>query len=272
MPPKADCNSLFNTLTAVLGRNKMASPLIRSVIYGGTVHLRPVLQQLRLFARLCRLRKNNPACRWGKHPATQMATLRASLKDDAWQEEGPWRWYHPSSDLRLEIPAAAAKDDIAYGTHQLGEVWRGATLKLWAKSARHEAQAWNASDADICRAAQQIDFAWLRTFLDRCDGAARSVLLGSVVSPAWMSRIPNANHDGRCDFCPEVFATWLHLAWHCEGVPDVPTMRPSSPAHYLGQRMGWPLKNQPEVERLAILAWLGHVSQLLWLGRYGHTA
>ena len=26
MPPKADCNSLFNTLTAVLGRNKMASP------------------------------------------------------------------------------------------------------------------------------------------------------------------------------------------------------------------------------------------------------
>lgn len=272
MPPKADCNSLFNTLTAVLGRNKMASPLIRSVIYGGTVHLRPVLQQLRLFARLCRLRKNNPACRWGKHPATQMATLRASLKDDAWQEEGPWRWYHPSSDLRLEIPAAAAKDDIAYGTHQLREVWRGATLKLWAKSARHEAQAWNASDADICRAAQQIDFAWLRTFLDRCDGAARSVLLGSVVSPAWMSRIPNANHDGRCDFCPEVFATWLHLAWHCEGVPDVSTMRPTSPAHYLGQRMGWPLKNQPEVERLAILAWLGHVSQLLWLGRYGHTA
>ena len=128
------------------------------------------------------------------------------------------------------------------------------------------------SDADICRAAQQIDFAWLRTFLDRCDGAARSVLLGSVVSPAWMSRIPNANHDGRCDFCPEVFATWPHLAWHCEGVPDVSTMRPTSPAHYLGQRMGWPLKNQPEDERLAILAWLGHVSQLLWLGRYGHTA
>ena len=270
VPPKQVSNSLFSsTLTATLGRNRMASPLIRSVIYGGTVHLRPVLLQ-RLFARLCRLRKTSPACRWGKQPGTQVATLRKILKDDAWQEEGPWCWYHPISDLHLEIPAAADKDDIASGTHQLREAWRGATLTKWAKGGRHEAQAWEASDADICRAAKHIDFAWLRTFLDRCSGAARSVMLGSVVSPAWMSRIPNANHDGRCDYCPEVFATWFHLAWNCDGFPDVLTMRPSSPTHYLAMRMGWPFKNQPEDERLQIMEWLSHVAQHIWLGRHGN--
>ena len=132
MPPKATCNALFNTLTAVLGRNKMASPLIRSVIYVGTVHLRPVLLQ-RLFARVCRLRMANPPCRWGKQPGTQVAKLRVILKDDAWQEEGPWRWFHPVSRLRLVIPAAAGKADLAHGAHQLREAWRGATFDQMGK-------------------------------------------------------------------------------------------------------------------------------------------
>ena len=144
----------------------------------------PVCLLQRLFARVCRLRMANPPCRWGKQPGTQMAKLRVILKDDAWQEEGPWRWFHPVSRLRLVIPAAAGKANVAHGTHQLREAWRGATLTKWAKGARHEAQAWRASDADICHAAQQVDFAWLRTFLDRCDGATGSVLLGAVVSPA----------------------------------------------------------------------------------------
>ena len=114
----------------------------------------------------------------------------------------------------------------------------------WAAGPRHEAQQWNAPDENIQHDCNQVDFEWIRTQLNISGPAARACLLGSVVSPAWLSRIPkNPDHLCNCDCCERPFATWHHLAWDCPGIPQNDVQRPEKLSHFLGQRFGWPRKN-----------------------------
>lgn len=117
LPPKTDCNVLFNKLTQTLGRNKVASPLIRGCVYGGAVHLWPVVVQ-RLFGRLCCLRSLSPTIQWNNSYGSPAGTLRRALKADGWLEDGPWSWKHSISDLRMSVPAERNDADLSFSQAQ----------------------------------------------------------------------------------------------------------------------------------------------------------
>eukprot|EP00438_Fugacium_kawagutii_P024662 Skav213941 [mRNA] locus=scaffold2679:338399:339295:- [translate_table: standard] len=263
LPPKSDCNAIFNKLTHALGCNKVASPLLRACVYGGTVHLWPVVVQ-RLCGRICRLRQQSPTIQWSNLYGAPAGTLRRALKDDGWLEEGPWSWKHRISDLRLSVPAERNDAALSLGKHNIRQAWKSNALAKWAGGNRHEARQWEAEAEVIHSACQQLDWEWLRASLQVGDAAGR----GRLVSPAWLANAPSATHSGARDFCDETLATWEHLCWNCEGIPGGTHARPARPAHYLSARMRWALKSQSEPERRRVLQWLAMVQEALWACRH----
>ena len=103
-PTVASANSLFNSLTRMTKTNRMASPLIRSVLYGGNIHAHPVVatQMLRRFGRM-RLRGT---LAWSNQSGTPTAALRKWMKQLGWVETAAWRWKLASHSILLRYQLA----------------------------------------------------------------------------------------------------------------------------------------------------------------------
>jgi len=121
-PTKADSNKIFNALSRMTGTNRMANPLIRSIIYGGACHLQ-ILLAIRLFKCLCRMRCRGTAV-WTNVPGTPSRKFRDWLKDWGWREISPWNWQRNAHTLR--VPEHAEVD--AY-CHQIRMAWRHELLR-----------------------------------------------------------------------------------------------------------------------------------------------
>ena len=121
-PNKADSNKIFNALSRMTGTNRMANPLIRSIIYGGACHLQ-ILLAIRLFKCLCRMRCRGTAV-WTNVPGTPSRKFRDWLKDWGWREISPWNWQRNAHTLR--VPEHAEVD--AY-CHQIRMAWRHELLR-----------------------------------------------------------------------------------------------------------------------------------------------
>ena len=105
----------------------MASPLIRSVLYGGNTHAHPVVatQMLRRFGRM-RLRGT---IAWSNQSGTPTAAFRKWLKQLGWVETAAWRWNLASQSLTL--PASKEVDSQA---HQIRQIWRHDKMEPWKKA------------------------------------------------------------------------------------------------------------------------------------------
>ena len=104
----------------------MASPLIRSVLYGGDTHAHPVVAT-QMLKRFGRMRKRGTIA-WSNQNGTPMAAFRKWLKQLGWVETAAWRWNLESQSQEVDLQA-----------HQIRQVWRQSLLTKWSqgKGTRH---------------------------------------------------------------------------------------------------------------------------------------
>ena len=260
-PPKETANQLFNALTMMTSTNRMASPCIRSTLYGGNTHVLPLLG-VRLFKRLAKMRS---ALTWTKQAGTPVKALRDWLQSMGWRELGPWKWgWH--NTFRIEASTNFAEE----ASHALRHSWRMDVLKKFAHGKRHEAAEWRRlkTPAQMRRDLEEVDLGAARTLFDKAiSPSARAVLLGSVVSPAWLGRSKEGENN-ICPFCQRV-GTWMHMAWQCFHMPRARDLRPrQKPDNWLSCRFGWPTISDSSGAAKRRLDWLAHVMDLILQNRY----
>jgi len=262
--PADDADHLHKALTRALHTNVMANSDIRKVVYGGTTHPLCVIKQ-RLFRRLGRLKKQKSVT-WTNRAWTSTNLLRNYLADDNWTEVREWCWTN-TSRVSLTLDAAENKTFHDPECHLLRQQWRLQCLQDWLQGQRHEARLWRETESieNIERQMLRIDLNWARHVLETACAPHRAVLLGSVVSPAWLSR--SRGDSSECPWCSESFATLLHLFWDCPSHHGEIT----KPTNYLQARFGWPECNAHEDESWKILNHMANVVSQLWLARHGES-
>ena len=264
IPPQATTSKVFSCLSKTLKGNTIASPLIRSAIYGGNCHM-DILVACRLLRRLCRLKAKNNLL-WTCKQQTAVGAFRQWLRGQGWLETGPWKWL----DCQNNVLCVSHTTDIEEACHKLRQQWRANMLYKWSKGARHEVQQWQHLDtaAQMRVQIENLDLDWVRQNLMTVDGAGRAVLLGSMVSPALRARQePRAQLCDKCPWCDQL-GTWQHVCWSCKRIP-IAAQRPPKPKSFLAQRFAWPQMDFSRQERLRILRWLTDVQRLLWQLRHG---
>ena len=262
--PADDADHLHKALTRALHTNVMANSDIRKVVYGGTTHPLCVIKQ-RLFRRLGRLKKQKSVT-WTNRAWTSTNLLRNYLADDNWTEVREWCWTN-TSRVSLTLDAAENKTFHDPECHLLRQQWRLQCLQDWLQGQRHEARLWRETESieNIERQMLRIDLNWARHVLETASAPHRAVLLGSVVSPAWLSR--SRGDSSECPWCSESFATLPHLFWDCPSHHGEIT----KPTNYLQARFGWPERNVQEDESWKILNHMANVVSQLWLARHGES-
>ena len=89
------------------------------------------------------------------------------------------------------------------------------------------------SEEELLRQAKDVDFKSLRRNLDKC-ASNRTVMLGTVVSPAWLAQCDNTNEDHHvCPRCSLRQAFFRHVFYDCAKAPV--------PRNQWQYRLGWPL-------------------------------
>ena len=259
-PPCKDSNLLFNSLSKMTGTNRVASPILRSVLYGGSVHLH-VLVATRLFKRLCRMKQRNTAS-WSNAFGTPTCALRRWLRDFGWSEAGQWKWNKDGESLQ-----APSHTEVDRQTHQMRMSWRLKLLRKFAGHSRHEAAEWRRSSTPLQMHEEinQVNLEAARTSFQTADVNGRAILLGSTVSPAYLGMARGT--DTSCPWCGKL-GTFMHLAWHCKALPDA-NQRPSMPTSWLERRLAWPQHNTSISRHKRVLQWLAHVQQQVLLARHG---
>ena len=260
-PTKADSNKIFNALSRMTGTNRMANPLIRSIIYGGACHLQ-ILLAIRLFKRLCRMRCRGTAV-WTNVPGTPSKKFRDWLKDWGWREISPWIWQRNAHTLCVPV-----RTEVDTYCHQIRMAWRHELLRKWAGGKRHEAEEWRrlTSPLQMKTEMENVDLEAVRRIFMTSEASSRAVLLGSVVSPAWMGRA-HADEDPLCPWCTRA-GNFLHIAWQCRAFP-LSASRPIKPSSWLLSRFGWPQTSTSSHQQQIILRWLASVQEQIWLVRHG---
>ena len=259
-PPNRDVNLLFNSLSKMTGSNRVASPILRSVLYGGSCHLQ-VLVATRLFKRLCRMKQRNTAS-WSNAFGTPAGALRRWLKDFGWTETGQWKWTKEGESLQ-----APSHTEVDRQMHQIRMSWRLHLLRKFAGHTRHEAAEWRRSTSPLQMREEinQVNLEAARKSFHAADSNGRAILLGSIVSPAYLGRAKG--EDDRCPWCGKL-GTFMHIAWHCRDFPDA-AQRPSLPTTWLERRLAWPQHTTSMTRHKQVLQWLAHVQQQVLLMRHG---
>ena len=115
---------------------------------------------------------------------------------------------------------------------------------------------------------EHVDLEAVRHLFMTADASARAVLLGSVVSPAWLGRMIE-DEDPRCPWCNKT-GSYLHISWECRRFP-LSANRPIKPSSWLWSRFGWPPNGTTSHHHHLILRWLAAVQEEIWLVRHGST-
>ena len=262
-PTKGDSNKILNALSKMTGNNRMANPLIRSIVYGGACHMQ-ILLAVRLFKRLCRMRCRGTAV-WTNVPGTPCKKFRDWLQDWGWRETSQWKWTRNNHFL-----CVPQHSEVDASCHLLRMSWREELLKKWAGGKRHEAAEWRrlTSPLQMRQEMEHVDLEAVRRLFMTADASARAVLLGSVVSPAWLGRMIE-DEDPRCPWCNKT-GSYLHISWECRRFP-LSANRPIKPSSWLWSRFGWPPNGTTSHHHHLILRWLAAVQEEIWLVRHGST-
>ena len=181
-PTQTTANALFNcNLTKMTGTNRLANPMIRSVLYGGNTHAHP-LAAARMLQRFCMRCKGNIT--WSNQPGTPTQAFRKWMTDFKWDEIAPWRW-RPGS-LQLSLRASAETTSQAHQT----QVWRQTLLQKWGLGPRHEAQPWQwrSSPLQMRGELEQIDLEAARKAMESTSANGRAIMLDSICSPAMLHK------------------------------------------------------------------------------------
>ena len=270
LPTRRVTDGLFQAFSrATDHQHRASSPLLRRVLFGGALHL-DVKVASGLFARLCRRRHRGIVTRWHDRAASSVGLLRRWLKEQGWRESRPWVWRHgnahSSAEERvLSLEAPCSEQVLSRQLHALRYQWRAQHFLDWALGARHEARDLVSRRGlrRLLRDFQAIDLEKTRQAL-QLGGACRAVLLGAVVSDAWLSvsqQLPD-----RCSLCGHSPGSWEHLAWHCRCPGLGP--RPECPENLLVARFGWIRKGPRAASDRRVLAHLANCLSALWAARH----
>eukprot|EP00438_Fugacium_kawagutii_P009490 Skav200300 [mRNA] locus=scaffold4329:63051:67384:+ [translate_table: standard] len=260
-PTKTTANTLINNLTRISGGQHLANPVIRSVVYGGSTHAHPVTA-VRMLQRFGRMRQANTII-WSNQPGTPTHALRKWLQEFEWEEIAPWQWKHGDQPMSLQ-----AGTDCSLPAHQVRHAWRHVLLKQWSRGPRHEAALFQrrTSPLQMRTELQDIDLEATRRALEVTSANGRAIMLGSVVSPAMLSKMMPGKSPA-CPWCACPMATFEHLAWQCRGFPGMAT-RPEKPSNFLSWRFAWPTLTMSRSHHKRLLSWLAAIQEQLLLLRY----
>ena len=113
---------------------------------------------------------------------------------------------------------------------------------------------------------ENVDLEAVRRISMTSEASSHAVLLGSVVSPAWMGRA-HADEDPLCPWRTRT-GNFLHIAWQCRAFP-----LSASRAHQtilLAAVSIWMASDFYEFSSAKIiLRWLASVQDQIWLVRHG---
>ena len=250
------------------GQQKKTNPSIRQVLYGGKLdlNLRIVSNTVRRVARQrMHAIQANEAFEWHRRSATSLGNIHKFLKLEGWTSPNPWIFCHPSNrgqpcerELRLDTPS-----DIEKYLHALRTQWRYNRLLDFLSSDRHEAEAMLQEHTTefLLSQFQKIDLEKTRNALN-ASGSHRSIILGSVVSDAWL-HVSKFNSP-LCVACDQVHGSFQHQMYECTSFPGpLPTI-PSNPWTH---RFGWISSDRPDqdLENLRLMTQrLEHLWSLRW--------
>ena len=124
------------------------------------------------------------------------------MKDYAWVETGPWKWKHELGDMAIN--AVTQIRDIPQLAHKLRTSSRTFQWEQILNLNRHEtADFIDTTLKDICK----IDLSRTRSWLFS-SAEARTIALGSVVSPAWYD---GCSSNSTCFHCHAHLGDWKHI-------------------------------------------------------------
>lgn len=261
-PPQATANACFNSLTRATGTNRLANPLIRAVLYGGTTHAHPVVA-VKMLQRFGRMRLTDSIA-WSNQPGTPTHVFRKWMKDLEWIELAPWKWRH--GDVQISLSPTR---DTSMQAHQIRQIWRQSVLTKWSLGPRHEAAQFQRRNSPLQMRTQlaAVDLEAARKALEITSACGRAIMLGSAVSPAMYHQM-KPDISPKCPWCSCAIATFEHLAWRCRGFPGAGT-RPGRPNNFLSWRFAWPTWGMSRSQHMRLLNWLATIQEQLLLLRYG---
>eukprot|EP00438_Fugacium_kawagutii_P017227 Skav228666 [mRNA] locus=scaffold1332:48470:49588:- [translate_table: standard] len=262
MPTQTASKKLFTALTKY-GPQRMASPFVRRIVYGCKAHLEGVLLQ-RLWNRAVRLQSAGALVICNKAGST-WHLLTNQLQQCGWvKTRGQQVWKHPDIQaegcVHSECTLRLEKDSMPAALHALRHSWRRAQFLDWLhNSQRHEAEEFVQlyTQEELLLAFHQVSWKRVRQALS-WGPAYRGVLLGSVVSDAWLGR----NSNQTCSLCNAAVGDLRHLFWDC---PETRSTRPNDYVPPLQARLGWP----SDAANLEVLHHQAAATSLLWQRRFG---
>ena len=227
-PPCWDSNLLFNSLSKMTSSNRVASQILRSVLCGGSSHLQ-ALVATRLFKRLCRMKQRHTAF-WSNAFGSPACALRHWRRDFGWTNAGQWKWTKEGESLQ-----APSHTEVDRQMHQMRMSWRLQLLRKFAGHSEHEAAEWRRSTTPIQMREEinQVNLEAARKSFHAADANGRAILLGSIVSPAYLGKAKGT--DTSCPWCGSR-GTFMRLAWHCKAFTDA-SQRPSISTSWLEKRL-----------------------------------
>ena len=253
-PTKADSNKIFNALSRMTGTNRMANPLIRSIIYGGACHLQ-ILLAIRLFKCLCRMRCRGTAV-WTNVPGTPSRKFRWLA-----QRLGLAR------NFTLELATQCSYSSCPWARRSgciLPSDSHGLATRAAQKVNRWQApRSRGVASPYVTVANENRDGkCWSRSSSSHSHDLWS--LQGSVVSPAWMGRA-HADEDPLCPWRTRT-GNFLHIAWQCRAFP-LSASRPIKPSSWLLSRFGWPQTSTSSHQQKSFCAgWLQCKTRFGWWG------
>ena len=146
--------------------------------------------------------------------------------------------------------------------------WRLYSLRGFLPSDRREAKEilQGRFVGAALRQPAEVDFAALRKTVQLCHASERTVLLGAVVSPAWLSiSEPEKRELHVCPFCQADNATWHPMVYERPQNPQALTTRHANP---WVARFAWPLLSASVAEHEGLLRAMGAVVRRLWQQRH----
>eukprot|EP00438_Fugacium_kawagutii_P000347 Skav204708 [mRNA] locus=scaffold3332:74506:81342:+ [translate_table: standard] len=186
-----------------------------------------------------------------------LGTVRKWMNALGWQERGPWTWRHDILQFDISWAAQLNEQQKQREQHHLRESWRRAMFEQFLSSARNDAIAVSGVTY------QEQRMTLVRKIFAEQDTHAKGVMIGGVVSDARFQRMKNEAVQP-CVWCHTAEApTWLHLAWHCDGISS---SRPVIPTDALQKTLGWP-SGRLDYDR-AVLTHLAAVRSKLLDRRY----
>ena len=251
VPTKGASDRFWSTLRRGDRRCRMANKFIRSYLLGGNTHL-GILTYKNLAVTIlgsC----NRLAGRWTAIQGHPVTLLRNLMKNYGWVEIGPWKWKHDLGDMTIN--AVTQIRDLPQLAHKLRNSWRIFQWEQFLNSNRHEtADFIDTPLKDICKIDLNRTRSWLFSSAE-----ARTIALGSVVSPAWYD---GGSSNSNCFFCHAHLGDWKHICWFCSERPSLH----ACPDSAFTTRFGWVLLNDGNLNH--IHSWMESVVRKMWDLRY----